>query len=75
MGKLLHLTFSCLALGLALPMQAKVINQQQARAIAAKFKARETMRFDTLGQRIAKPAKGINIVRMSDGTVRKTFVK
>lgn len=38
-------------------------------------KARETMRFDTLGQRIAKPAKGINIVRMSDGTVRKVMVK
>lgn len=37
MGKLLHLTYSCIALGFALPMQAKVINTQQARAIAAKY--------------------------------------
>lgn len=43
--------------------------------VADKSKARETMRFDTLGRRIAKPTKGINIVRMSDGTVRKTMVK
>lgn len=40
-----------------------------------KKKASELVRFDTLGQRIAKPAKGINIVRMSDGTVRKVMVK
>lgn len=43
--------------------------------VADKSKARETMRFDTLGRRITKPTKGMNIVRMSDGTVRKAMVK
>lgn len=38
-------------------------------------KAQPTERFDIQGRRIAEPAKGINIVRMSDGKVKKVLVK
>lgn len=37
--------------------------------------AKTTERFDIQGRRIAEPAKGINIVRMSDGKVKKVLVK
>ena len=35
----------------------------------------EVARYAINGARLAAPAKGINIVKMSDGTVRKVFVK
>ena len=35
----------------------------------------EVARYNMQGRRIAVPEKGINIVRMSDGTTRKIFVK
>lgn len=38
-------------------------------------KAQPTERFDIQGRRIAAPAKGLNIVRMSDGKVKKFMVK
>lgn len=38
-------------------------------------KAVETMRFDTEGRRVTAPVKGLNIIKMSDGTVRKVMVK
>ena len=34
-----------------------------------------TVRHNIGGQRLNAPAKGINLVRMSDGTVRKVLVK
>lgn len=34
-----------------------------------------TNRWNADGMRISAPAKGLNIVRMSDGTVRKVFIK
>ena len=37
--------------------------------------ATETDRYDLQGHMIAGPQKGINIIRMSDGTVRKVLVK
>ena len=37
--------------------------------------ATETERYDMQGRRISNPAKGINILRMSDGTTRKVMVK
>ena len=38
-------------------------------------KAYELMRFNSGGQRIDHPVKGLNILRMSDGTTRKVMVK
>ena len=37
--------------------------------------ATETARYSADGTRIAKPQRGLNIVRMSDGTVRKVYVR
>lgn len=37
--------------------------------------AEETERFDITGRKLSNPAPGINIVRYSDGTSRKTIVK
>lgn len=37
--------------------------------------ATEVARYDTTGRRIERPVKGINIVKMSDGTVRKVIEK
>lgn len=34
-----------------------------------------TARYDASGRRLVAPAKGLNILRMSDGTTRKVFVK
>lgn len=36
---------------------------------------REVARFSADGKRISAPQKGLNIIRMSDGTVRKVIVK
>ncbi len=38
-------------------------------------KAEEVARYDIKGRRIDAPWKGLNIIRMSDGTVRKVMVK
>ena len=35
----------------------------------------ETARYNLNGSRIAQPQRSLNIIRMSDGTVRKTIVK
>ncbi|MBR5899468.1 MAG: M6 family metalloprotease domain-containing protein [Muribaculaceae bacterium] len=35
----------------------------------------EVARYDLCGRQLAQPAKGVNVVKMSDGTVRKEFVK
>ena len=37
--------------------------------------ATESVRYSTDGTRLASPQKGINIIRMSDGTVKKVLVK
>ncbi len=37
--------------------------------------ATESTRYSTDGTRLASPQKGINIIRMSDGTVKKVLVK
>lgn len=37
--------------------------------------ATEKARYSADGARIAKPQRGLNIIRMSDGTVRKVYVK
>lgn len=35
----------------------------------------EVGRYDTAGRKLASPIKGLNIIRMSDGSVRKVMVK
>ena len=37
--------------------------------------ATETTRYDLYGRRLSQPAHGVNIVKMSDGTIRKEVVK
>ena len=37
--------------------------------------ATATARYDLQGHRLASPRRGLNIIRMSDGTVRKVVVK
>ncbi|WP_315349948.1 leucine-rich repeat domain-containing protein [Hoylesella saccharolytica] len=37
--------------------------------------ATETMRYDLSGRRIATPQRGINLIKMSDGSVRKVVVR
>ena len=37
--------------------------------------ATETERYDINGERVVTPQRGINIVKMSDGTVKKVLVK
>lgn len=41
---------------------------------ALKGEAKEVARFTADGQRISAPQRGVNIVRYSDGTVRKVWV-
>lgn len=35
----------------------------------------EIARYDIHGRKLAEPTKGINIIKMSDGSTRKEFVK
>lgn len=44
-------------------------------AVKADGMAKEKDRFDLRGNKLDAPQRGINIVRMSDGTVKKVFVK
>lgn len=37
--------------------------------------AKETVRYDGSGRLLTAPAKGLNIVRYSDGTEKKIFTK
>ena len=42
---------------------------------AADGNATETARYNAAGQIVTAPVKGLNIIRMSDGTIRKVIVK
>lgn len=56
--------------------KAKIINASGIEGvIAADSNATEVVRYNAAGQTITAPAKGINIIRMSDGTIRKVIVK
>ena len=52
-----------------------VDNRTGISSVNSGSKAVETMRFDAEGRRLTAPAQGLNIVKMSDGTVRKVMVK
>lgn len=43
--------------------------------VTADTQAKETTRYDGSGRLLTAPAKGLNIVRYSDGTEKKIIVK
>jgi hypothetical protein len=43
--------------------------------VAIEGNATEVARYDIHGRRLTKPAIGINIIKMSDGSVKKVIVK
>ena len=45
------------------------------KAVEADGQAAEAVRYTLDGKRISTPERGINIIRMSDGTIRKVLVK
>ena len=49
--------------------------ENAVKSVETDAKAEETERYNVGGQRISSPQKGLNIVKMSDGTTRKVVVK
>ena len=43
--------------------------------VADEIVATEVARYDANGRLLSKPVPGINIIKMSDGSTRKEFVK
>ena len=58
--------------------RASVLTKEEAAGISSVSTTveRHATSFYTIdGQRLSKPRKGLNIIRMSDGTARKVMVK
>ena len=49
--------------------------ENAVKSVETDAQAEETVRYNVGGQRISTPQKGLNIVKMSDGTIRKVVVK
>ena len=49
--------------------------ENAVKSVEADAQAEETERYNVSGQRISSPQKGLNIVKMSDGTTRKVMCK
>ncbi|MBQ9670338.1 MAG: leucine-rich repeat protein [Prevotella sp.] len=49
--------------------------ENAVKSVETDAKAEETERYNVSGQRISTPQKGLNIVKMSDGTTRKIMCK
>ena len=49
--------------------------ENAVKSVETDAKAEETERYNVSGQRISSPQKGLNIVKMSDGTTRKIMCK
>ena len=49
--------------------------ENAVKSVETGVKAEETERYNVSGQRISSPQKGLNMVRMSDGTTRKVMCK
>ncbi|MDY6408366.1 MAG: leucine-rich repeat domain-containing protein, partial [Prevotella sp.] len=49
--------------------------ENAVRSVETDAQAEETERYNVGGQRISTPQKGLNIVKMSDGTTRKVMCK
>ncbi|MBQ9177808.1 MAG: leucine-rich repeat domain-containing protein, partial [Prevotella sp.] len=49
--------------------------ENAVKSVEADVTAEETERYNASGQRISTPQKGLNVVKMSDGTTRKVVVK
>jgi hypothetical protein len=47
----------------------------QVEGLATDNNATETTRYDLYGRKLCQPARGVNIIKMSDGTIRKEMVK
>ena len=47
----------------------------QVEGIAPDDNAVDVVRYDLYGRRLSQPAQGVNIIKMSDGTIRKEVVK
>ena len=51
------------------------MEENAVNSVETDAKAEETVRYNVSGQRISTPQKGLNIVKMSDGTTRKVMCK
>ena len=49
--------------------------ENAVKSVETDAQAEETERYNVSGQRISSPQKGLNIVKMSDGTTRKVMCK
>ena len=49
--------------------------ENAVKSVETDAQAEETERYNVGGQRISSPQKGLNIVKMSDGTTRKVMCK
>jgi len=49
--------------------------ENAVKSVETDAQAEETVRYNVGGQRISSPQKGLNIVKMSDGTTRKVMCK
>jgi len=49
--------------------------ENAVKSVESDAKAEETERYNVSGQRISSPQKGLNMVKMSDGTTRKVMCK
>ena len=49
--------------------------ENAVKSVETDAQAGETERYNVSGQRISSPQKGLNIVKMSDGTTRKIMCK
>ena len=56
--------------------RAKIVSTDGINGVTASdANASEVVRYNAAGQVITAPAKGLNIIRMSDGTIKKVMVK
>ena len=49
--------------------------ENAVKSVETDAKTEETLRYNVSGQRISSPQKGLNVVKMSDGTTRKVMCK
>ena len=55
----------------------KIVEQEvnAVESVETDVQVEETERYNVSGQRISTPQKGLNVVKMSDGTTRKVMCK
>lgn len=50
-------------------------NPSGINGVSTSANATEKERYNLSGERLSKPQRGVNIIRMSDGTMKKVVVK